>query len=154
MAIKKFPDKKFWSRVGEKARDIYKDLIFEKGQTVYSGVKYLNGRYSKSYAIAKASGKIKRSAAAYANKVVPVLVGDLQNDFGSFIKAEQNGVQLGYPTQGFKVKSLRKRFGKAGTLTSEDKPLPDKVVKYITNEYHKEIKKNQKPTTRIHRIGK
>ena len=153
MAITKLTEKSFWRKTGRFARDMYKDIIFEKGITVY-GTKYLNGRYSKSYAISKASGKIKRSASAYANKVVPVLVGDLQNDFGSFLKPRHDGVQLGYPTQGFKVKWLRDKFNKAGTLTSEDKPLPDKVVKYITNEYHKYIKKNQKPTTRIHRIGK
>ena len=96
--IKKITDKSFWSRVGKNARDMYKDMIFEKGKTAY-GTKYLNGKYSADY----------------------------------------------------KVKSLRDRFGKKGTLTSKDQPLPDKIVKYILKEYNKYIKKNSKNKTRHHR---
>tara|TARA_R110002096_G_C14383702_1_gene705961 strand:+ start:373 stop:825 length:453 start_codon:yes stop_codon:yes gene_type:complete len=148
--IKKITDKSFWRRVGENARDRYKDMIFEKGKTAY-GTKYLNGKYSADYRVAKASGKIKRSAAAYANKVVPVLTTDLQNDLDKFLKPLHDGVQFGYTKQGFKVKSLRDRFGKKGTLTSKDQPLPDKVVKYILKEYNNYIKKNSKNKTRHHR---
>ena len=154
MAIKKLTDINFWRRTGRNARDIYKDIVFEKGKVGKTGIKYLAGKYSDAYKIAKASGKIKRSSGAYRNKVVPVLTGDLQNDFGDFLKPRKDGVQLGFPTQGHKVRMLRKRFGKKGTLTSKNEPLPNKVMNYITSEYSKYIKRNQKNTTRVHKIGR
>ena len=149
MAIKKLTDKVFWNKVGKNARDLYRKEIFEKGKNVY-GDNWWGGRYSTQYSIAKKSGKLKGAATAFANKVTPVLTSQLFKDFKGFIKPRHNGVQLGYPTFGDRVARLRKA-GKKGTLTSTDKPLPDKVVKYITKEYNKYIKRNSKNTTRRHR---
>ena len=149
MAIKKFTDAGFWSKVGKNARDLYRKEIFEKGRSVY-GDKWWGGGYSKEYTIAKKSGTIKRSAGAFRNKVTAVLTSDTFKDFKGFIKARKDGVQLGYPTMGERVAKLRRK-GKVGTLTSTDKPLPDAVTKYIKKAYHDYIRKNSKNTTRKHR---
>ena len=55
MAIKKFTDAEFWRKTGDKARDLTRREIFEKGKNVY-GEKWWNGRYSAEYTIAKKSG--------------------------------------------------------------------------------------------------
>ena len=152
MAIKKLTDRSFWNKVGKGARDRYRKEIFERGRNVYGG-KWWDGRYSQEYTIAKKSGTIKRSAGAFANKVTAVLTSDTFKDFKGFIKPRHDGVELGYPTMGERVAKLR-RAGKKVTLTSHDKPLPDKVLKYITKEYNKYIKKNSKNTTRVHKLKK
>ena len=150
MAITKLSHKPFWEIVGKNARDMIKKSIFDRGKNVY-GSKWLDGKYSKAYGAKKAANKFKRQS---STKVAPVLTGDLVNDLGSFVKANPNGFITGFPTFGNIVQGLRKRFGKKGTITSKDRPLPIEVLKYVKREYHKHIKKNQKPTTRIHKIGR
>ena len=150
--IKRFTDKAFWRKTGKNARDLYRKEIFQKGKNVY-GDDWWNGEYSRKYGEAKASGKIKRSATEFRGKVTAVLTSDLFKDFKKFLKPRHNGVELGFPTMGERVASLRKR-GKKGTLTSTDKPLPDSVRNYITKEYNKYIKKNSKNTTRVHKLKK
>ena len=174
MAIKKLTDRAFWRKTGRFARDMYKDIIFDGGKNVYGKKWKGKTKYSQfpskwvminilkkhrkaapkegySYSQAKKGNMFRRQS---STKQTAVLSGNLQNDFDGYLKPRHNGVKLGYPTYGNVVEGLRDKFGDEATLTSEDKPLPDKVMKYITNEYHKFIKKNQKPTTRIHRIGK
>ena len=148
MAIKKLSHKPFWDRVGKEARDMIKAIIFDKGKNVYGG-KWLDGKYSPEYAKAK-----KKYGGAFANKVAPVLTQSLVNDLGSFVKANPNGFQTGFPTYVNIVEGLRKRFGKKGTITSEDRPMPEAVLKYVAREYHKHIKRNQTCITRKHKIGK
>ena len=148
MAITKLSHQPFWDRVGKEARDMIKAIIFNKGKTVYGG-KWLDGKYSPAYTIAK-----KKYGGAFGNKVAPVLTQALVNDFGSFIKPNPNGFQLGFPTYGDRVEGFRKRFGKKGTITSEDRPMPMAVLKYVAREYHKHIKKNQTCVTRKHKIGR
>ena len=150
MAITKLSHKPFWDRVGKEARDMIKAIIFDKGKNVHGG-KWLDGKYSKSYGAKKAANKFKRQS---STKIAPVLTGDLVNDLGSFVKANPNGFQTGFPTFGNIVQVLRKRFGKKGTITSEDRPMPIAVLKYVVREYHKHIKRNQKYITRFHKIGK
>ena len=147
MAIKKLTDRAYWSKLGPKARDLYRKEIFDKGRSVY-GDKWWGGSYSPEYKAAK-----KAYGGAFANKVTPVLTSGLFKDFKGFMKPRHNGLQLGYPTYGERVAKLRKK-GRSGTLTSHDKPLPDKVLKYIKSEYHKYIKKNSKNTTRVHKLKK
>ena len=147
MAIKKISHKPFWDRVGKEARDMIKAIIFDKGNNVYGG-KWLDGQYSPEYAIAK-----KKYGGAFANKVAPVLTQSLVNDLGSFLKPNPNGFSTGFPTKGNVVEGLRKRFGKKGTITSEERPMPMAVLKYVAREYHKHIKKNQSCVTRKHKIG-
>ena len=148
MAVKKLSDKTFWDKVGKEARDMIKAIIFDKGKNVYGG-KWLDGKYSPEYAKAK-----KKYGGAFANKVAPVLTQSLVNDLGSFLKANPNGFNIGFPTYGKRVADLRNKFGKKGTITSEDRPMPMAVLKYVIREYHKHIKKHQTCVTRKHKIGK
>ena len=153
MAIKKLTSRKFWNDTGKEAKARYRKFIFEQGQSVYGG-DWWGGKYSPQYEKAKKSGKILRSAPAFANKVTPVLTSDLFKDFKKFLKVRNDGVQFGYATLGDRVKRMRDMKKEDGTLTSKDKPLPDSVRKYITDEYHKYIKKNQKNQTRTHKKGR
>ena len=173
MAVTKLSHNPFWNRVGKEARDMIKRIIFDKGKNVYGG-NWLDGKYSKfpskwvminikkqpregspregySYSQAKKGNMFKRQS---STKIAPVLTGDLVNDLGSFVEANPNGFLTGFPTRGNIVEGLRKRFGKKGTITSEDSPMPIAVLKYVAKEYHKHIKRNQTCTTRIHKIGK
>ena len=150
MAITKLSHQPFWDRVGKEARDMIKAIIFNKGKTVYGG-KWLDGKYSAAYGIKKSANKFKRQS---STKIAPILTGDLVNDLGSFIKPNPNGFQIGFPTYGKRVEDLRKRFGKKGTITSEDRPMPMAVLKYVAREYHKHIKRNQTCVTRKHKIGR
>jgi len=150
VAITKLSHKPFWDRVGKNARDMIKKIIFDDGNNVYGG-KWLDGKYSTAYGIKKSANKFKRQS---STKIAPVLTGDLVNDLGSFVKGNPNGFQTGFPTYGNIVESLRKRFGKKGTITSKDRPLPIEVLKYVAREYHKHIKKKQTCITRKHKIGR
>ena len=150
MAVTKISHKPFWDRVGKEARDMIKRIIFDKGKNVYGG-KWLDGKYSTAYGIKKSANKFKRQS---STKIAPVLTGDLVNDLGSYVKANPNGFETGFPTRGNIVEGLRKRFGKKGTITSDDRPMPIAVLKYVAKEYHKHIKRNQTCTTRVHKIGK
>ena len=174
MAIKYTTKKSFWAEVGRDARDLYKNYIFDGGKNVYGSkwkgktkysdrpskwvminIKKANRKFAPkegfSYKQAKKGDMFRRQS---STKQTAVLSGDLEMDFDSFVKPRNNGVQLGYPTKGNIVKGLRDRFGKEATLTSLDKPLPDKVMKFIRNEYHKFIKKNSKNKTRVHKAKK
>ena len=78
----------------------------------------------------------------------------LVNDY-SLIKTMSNGFQIGWTTFGARVEHLRDN---KRVLTTPQKPLPDKVFKYVTTEAHKYIKKKAKKiipnkTTRF-KIGK
>ena len=173
MAITKLSHQPFWNRVGKEARDMIKAIIFDKGKTVYGG-KWLDGKYSQypskwvminilkqhrkgspkegySYSEAKKGNMFRRQS---STKVAPVLTGDLVKDLDGFIKPNPNGFQIGFPTYGHIVEGLRERFGKKGTITSEDRPMPMAVLKYVIREYHKHIKRNQTCITRKHKIGK
>ncbi len=154
MAFKKkaFGNRGFWNRLGINARTMFQNEIFDDGKNVYGG-KWLNGKYSKDYATEKAKGTGKRQAKAYATQVTPVFTSDTLKDLEEFLDVSKNGFKFGFPTRGGIVKSLRKRFGKSGTITSKDKPVPDKVSRYIAKSYHDWVRKNQKSQTRTHGKG-
>ena len=142
----------FWEKLGREVRDRYRKFIFEDEQSVY-GDKWWNGKYTKAYETAKKTGGIKRQAEDYANKVTPVLTGDTQKDVTGYLDARKNGVKIGYPSRGNIVNSLRKKKGKAGTLTDEKQPLPKPVQAYLRAAWHRHVKSKLKPRTRIFRGG-
>ena len=173
MAVKKTTSREFWTKLGKNVRNLYKDYIFEKGNSVY-GKKWWDGKYSTnpskwvtmsvkkqfkksapdqgySYSEAKKGNMFPRQSTAYKDKVTAVLTTQTQSDFEGFMKPRENGVQLGYPSMGDRVKKLRKQKGKSGALTSSDRPLPTHLSKYIAKKYHEFIKKNSKDTTRVHK---
>ena len=86
-----------------------------------------------SYANKKKSAKLKRSDSEFAQSNAPVLTGDLLKDFQGF-KLIGGGFRFGTPTQGGKVKSLAK-LGRL--ISSNSKPIPDKVAKYIIKQADK-----------------
>ena len=155
MAIKKkaFGSRSFWAKLGADARTMYQNFIFDGGKYVY-GSKWWKGRYSSEYSSAKRSGKIRRQAEEFSNDVTAVLTGDTLKDFSEFLNVNKTGFEFGFPTMGKRVKSLRKKKGKAGTLTSKSKPVPTQVSKFIAKEYHKWVKKNQYNQTRTHKKGR
>ena len=86
--------------------------------------------------------------------VRPVLTGSLERDFEATpIKPNHNGFQIGFSTYGNVVEGLRKRFGKKGTITSKDRPMPIAVLKYVAKQYHLHIKKNKTCKVTRHKIG-
>ena len=153
MALKgKIFGKRIWNEIGKNARDMYRDYIFEKGRNVYGG-KWWGGKYSPDYAVAKKTGNLKFQAEAYKNKVTAVLSGATQKD-ARHLKAGRNGFEIGFPSMGGRVASLRRRKPRDGALTSEDQPLPEPVVNFIRKQYSMKVKKALKPQTRIHKDGK
>ena len=150
MALKgKIKGRAIWDKISKNARDRYRDFIFEKGQNVYGG-KWWGGRYSPEYEEAKKTGDLKRQAEDYKNKVTAVLTGDTQRD-ANYRKALSDGFELGFPSMGKRVESLRRRKPKDGALTSSEQPLPEPVIKYITQAYSKIVKKALKPRVRHHK---
>ena len=134
------PPKSWWRSVGTKARNLYRGETFDKGQSVY-GDDWAGGEYTEQYAIHKSRGTGKRQSAAHKDQVTPIYTSDTFRDLkNTKIRAKGGGVEFGFSSRGDDY-----------TLTSEEKPLPDAVVKYVTNEYNKYIKKNSKGRTRHHR---
>ena len=144
---------RFWSQLGADTKIQYRNYIFDEGKNVY-GTKWWNGKYSTQYDDMKKGRKFKFAQYVdYQQDVTAVLTGKIFKDFKAYLKVEMNGFEFGYPTRGKLVASLRKRKGKAGTLTSKDKPVPDKVSRFIAKEYHKWVKKGQYNQTRTHGKG-
>ena len=86
-----------------KTRKAYVDHIFEKGKDVF-------GRpfkaYSAGYGEKKRANKFKRQSGGYANKISPVLTGDLKNDTKPFATANSFGVR--FAAHGGKVVGLNR----------------------------------------------
>ena len=141
---------RFWSQLGADTKIQYRNYIFDEGKNVY-GTKWWNGKYSTQYDDMKKGRKFKFAQYVdYQQDVTAVLTGKIFKDFKAYLKVERNGFEFGYPTMGNRVADLRKRGGKAGTLTSEEKPIPTFLSKFVAKEYHNFIKRNQKDTTRTH----
>ena len=144
-------DATFFRKIGPNVRDRYRKHIFQDAKDVYG---WAFKSYTAEYGARKRADKFKRQASQYANSNAPVLTSDLLRDY-SLIKTMSNGFQIGWTTFGARVEWL-KDMGRV--LTTSDKPLPDKVFKYLTTEANKYIKKGSdklipKKTT-IHKIGK
>ena len=97
-----------------------------------------------SYANRKKTGNIKVGQKPQHQKFkdskAPVLTGDLLNDY-QFVKYLINGFTFGFPTQGSKVKQLAKL---KRVISSESKPIPKPVEKFILKEADKYVKKELK----------
>ena len=149
---KAFGSRSFWSKLGADARNMYQDEVFEKGKSVW-GNDWWGGTYNTKYDSAKKGNKFKRQAEQYSQDVTAVLTGQTYLDTKESFKPNKFGFEFGFPTRAGVVQSLRKRKKKAGALTDKDKPLPDKVSRFIAKEYHKWVKKGQYNQTRTHGKG-
>ena len=148
MPIKKLSHKPFWDRVGKEARDMIKSIIFDKGKNVYGG-KWLDGKYSPVYGMKKSANKFKRQSGGYANKISPVLTGDLKNDTKPFATANSFGVR--FAAHGGKVVGLNRMKRE---LSAENQPFPKKILKTIEQDVGKEISKQFKNKTTKITLGK
>ena len=143
-------DLKFFLKVGPKVRDRYREHIFGKALDV-NGKKFKG--YSSEYGEDKRANKFKRQASKYANSTAPVLTGDLLRDY-SLVRTTSGGFQIGWTTFGRLVDSLNKR---GRVLTSDKRPLPDKVAKYLLDQaedYGDAKLKNMFPKSKTIKIGK
>jgi len=141
-------DKKFFLKVGPNVRDRYRKHIFQDAKDVYDKP---FDKYSTKYGERKRANKFKRQSSQYAGSTAPVLTSDLLRDY-SLIKTSRGGFQIGWVSQGFKVKSLEK---KGRVLTAPDQPLPKDEIKFLDREANKYIKKGLgKSKTTRHKIGR
>ena len=94
--------------------------------------------YSSKYGTAKKTGQIRSQAESYAQSRSPVLSGALLNDFTAAQGLLSDGMGFGNITEMGKVKSLE-RQGRA--ISTESRPLPKPVEKWIMAEADKYAKK-------------
>ena len=131
-----------------KTRRLYVDHIFEKGKDVYDKP---FKTYSKVYGKAKRSNKIKRQSTAYANRVTPVLTGDLKNDAKPFATSNSFGVR--FAKEGVKIQGLAKMNPKR-VLSAQNQPFPQKLIDTIEGDIQKEVDKQFKNTKSKTILGK
>ena len=142
--------KEFFRGLSIEVMKNYRKHIFEDGKDVND--KDFKG-YKEPYKSRKQGNKFKRQNSSYANKVSPVLTGDLMNDL-AVTKPSSTGFFLGWNVWGGKVISLNKQ---GREITTKEKPLPDSVVKFMDKEAESYIHKTHiKPNckTTKHKIGK
>ena len=135
---------KFFLDLGADVRDLYREHIFTKAKDVYG--KSFSNTYSKGYK------EFKRKKQQGGYKInAPVLRGDLRLDFGSHFKPSANGFEMGWASQGAKIKWLKKR---GRVLTDSNQAFPKHLVKYMSKELSKQLKKENPNKTTKHNLGK
>ena len=129
---------KFMQQMSFKTRKQYVDHIFEKGKDVHDSPFKV---YSDAYGKAKRANKFKRQSGGYANKITPVLTGDLKNDAKSFATPTSFGIR--FAAHGGKVVGLAKMNR---DLSTDNQPFPNKVLtmidKYVAREISKQFNNN------------
>ena len=140
-------DSKFFRKINAEVIMRYRKHIFDpagggKGAKDVYGKSYKG--YSSGYSKAKRTGRLKRQEAKFGNSNAPVLTGDLYKDF-QLIKLGKSGFTFGNLTRQSTVKYLSK-MGRR--IMAENKPLPDKVGKYIMDQANKYVKKELKKITK------
>ena len=135
----------FFRRLGANVRDRYREHIFGKAIDVHG--RTFKG-YSDTYGTRKRANKFKRQASNYANSKAPVLTTDLLRDF-TLISAGKGGFQVGWASQGAKIKWLAK-VGRE--LTTSRQPFPEKLNKYMEREVFKAIEKSLPNKTTRHKM--
>ena len=132
-------DKKFINKLALETRTLYRKLVFDpagggKGAKDVYGKDYK--KYSSSYKIAKESGELKRQSSKFKDRQAPVLSGDLLNAFDT-LKTDSTGFGFGAIGQRGKIKRLNS-MGRA--VSTNEKPVPDEVTKFIMKEMDKDVK--------------
>ena len=140
-------DSKFFRKINAEVIMRYRKHIFDpagggKGAKDVYGKSYKG--YSSGYSKAKRAGRLKRQEAKFSNSNAPVLTGDLYKDF-QLIKLGRSGFTFGNLTRQSTVKHLSK-MGRI--IMAENKPLPDKVGKYIMDQANKYVNKELKKITK------
>ena len=136
-------DKKFINKLALETRTLYRKLVFDpagggKGAKDVYGKDYK--KYSSSYKIAKESGSLqgngKPQHQKFKDSKAPVLTGDLLNAFDT-LKTDSTGFGFGAIGQRGKIKKLNS-MGRA--VSTNEKPVPDEVTKFIMKEMDKDVK--------------
>ena len=140
-------DSKFFRKINAEVIMRYRKHIFDpagdgKGAKDVYGKSYKG--YSSGYSKSKRTGRLKRQEAKFSNSNAPVLTGDLYKDF-QLIKLGKSGFTFGNLARQSTVKYLSK-MGRR--IMAENKPLPDKVGKYIMDQANKYVKKELKKITK------
>ena len=142
-------DKAFLNELGKDVRDKYRKLIFDpagggKGAKDVYGKEYAgykNPQDPYSYGNLKKTGELSGIDGTPQHKKhkdsrSPVLTGQLMNSFDR-VGSHSNGFGFGTVTQKGKVKSLT-NMGRA--VSTNEKPVPDEVAKFIMKEMTKDVK--------------
>ena len=127
-------DAKFFLELSKKVVPMFRKHTFMDALDV-KGKKFKN--YSTDYGIAKRSGKLFRQATEFKNTTAPVLSSDLLRDY-KLQGTSSSGFKFGFATQGGKVDNLAK-MGRI--ISTEAKPIPDKIAKFIMSEADKYVDK-------------
>ena len=144
-------DSKFFRKINAEVIMRYRKHIFDpagggKGAKDVYGKSYK--RYSSGYSKAKRAGNINVLGTPQHKKHkdsnAPVLTGLLMNDF-QLIKVGSSGFTFGNLARQSTVNFLSKMGRK---IMAENKPLPDKVGKYIITEANKYVKKELNKITK------
>ena len=144
-------DSKFFRKINAEVIMRYRKHIFDpagggKGAKDVYGKSYK--RYSSGYSKAKRAGNINVLGTPQHKKHkdsnAPVLTGLLMNDF-QLIKLGRSGFTFGNLARQSTVNFLSKMGRK---IMAENKPLPDKVGKYIITEANKYVKKELNKITK------
>ena len=140
-------DSKFFRKINAEVIMRYRKHIFDpagggKGAKDVYGKSYKG--YTSGYSKSKRTGRIKRQEAKFSNSNAPVLTGDLYKDF-QLIKLCRSGFTFGNLARQSTVNFLSKMGRK---IMAENKPLPDKVGKYIMDQANRYVKKELKKITK------
>ena len=137
---------KFMDAMALKVRKKYVDHIFKKGKDVHDSP---FEQYSDAYGDRKRANKFKRQAGGYANRITPVLTGDLMGDALPFATTTTFGIR--FASHGGKVIGLAK-MGR--DLSTPNQPFPKNVLTMIDKDVAREISKQFKNKTTKVVLGK
>ena len=133
--------KQFWKFVGDESADRIRVHTTKGGKDV-EGRKFQP--YSTSYKARKASGNIKNQSST-STKVDLQLTGDMMRNLQTrgFSK---NNVVIGWRDENAQKIQWNADMGR--TVTSNVRPVPKGVERFILNEVDKHINKNAREATR------
>ena len=137
-------DKKFFNELGKETSLMYRRLIFDpKGGGAKAKDVYGKGysRYTSAYGTAKKTGELSGidktpQDPKFKDSKAPVLTGILMESFGA-MASHSNGFGFGTITKKGVVKHLA-NMGRA--VSTNEKPMPDEVAKFIMKEMTKDVK--------------
>ena len=132
---------KFFKEVGTQIREAYRTHIFTKALDVND--KPFAG-YKEPYGSLKRAGKLSRQQRGFGKINSPIVSTDLLRDFGTIYKTSSTGFQMGWSSQGAKVKWL-KDMKRERVLTTKQQALPSAIVKLLDREQEKYVNKKFGP---------
>ena len=133
--------KRFWKFIGDESADRIRVHTVKDGKDV-QGKKFQP--YSTIYKARKASGKFKRQSST-STKVDLQLTGDMMRNLQTrgFTKDK---VVIGW--SGTNAQKVQWNADMGRTVTSNARPLPKGIERFILNEVDKHIEKNVKEATK------